>query len=29
MLLYTDKPLALDFLLWGLSVLLIMYFFNS
>jgi 4-hydroxybenzoate polyprenyltransferase len=28
MLLYTDKPLALDFLLWGLSVLLIMYFFN-
>jgi 4-hydroxybenzoate polyprenyltransferase len=28
MLLYTDLPLLLDFVLWGLAVLVIMYFFN-
>ena len=28
MLLYTDMPLLLDFILWGLSVVLIMYLFN-
>jgi 4-hydroxybenzoate polyprenyltransferase len=29
MLLYTDRPLLLDVLLWGLSVILIMYVFNT
>ena len=28
MLLYTDKPLLLDLILWGVSVILIMYVFN-
>ena len=28
MLLYTDLPLLLDFLLWGVSVVLIMYLFT-
>lgn len=29
MLLYTDRPLLLDVLLWGLSVVLILYVFNT
>ena len=29
MLLYKDKPLLLDLILWGLSVILIMYVFNT
>jgi hypothetical protein len=29
MLLYTDLPLLLDVVLWGLSILLIMYVFNT
>jgi hypothetical protein len=29
MLLYTDLPLFLDVLLWGISIVLIMYVFNT
>jgi len=29
MLLYTDLPLLVDLVLWGVSVILIMYVFNT
>jgi hypothetical protein len=29
MLLYTDLPLLLDVMLWGISIVLIMYVFNT
>jgi hypothetical protein len=29
MLLYTDRPLLLDVVLWGIAIILIMYVFNT